>query len=417
MNYKVIKCDTYDIYLIKTNKFKTINISTVFMSCFKKEDITKDKFISEYLVSSNNDAKDEVSMSKKYMELYEPNISINDAYTDMHHKICSTTFLNEKYTEKGMNKRTIDFYYNTIFKPNLDDDEFEETNFNIIMNEMKSWYKLDEEDSQSMAFFNSLSNITDDIPAKIDSRGNIKDLIKIKRKELKKYYFNKINKSKVLVFVVGECDDSVIDSIKNNLDNRVKKNDYNYSSVFNVNKTKKVNKIVEEKDFNQSIVYLIYKIYDMSERERNIVLPVLNNILGGSSAKLFNNVREKNSLAYYAYSGIISSSSILYMYAGISKDNYDKCTKLMKEQLEEIKNGRVTIDELNNSIRTLESNVLTRYDNISSINNNLKGQVFFELPSLEDLKKEYKTVKIEEIINLSHKIDLDIEYLLKGVKE
>ena len=417
MNYKVINCENYDIYLIKTNKFKTINISTVFMSNFKKEDITKDKFISEYLVSTNNDAKDEVSMSKKYMELYEPNISINDAYTDMHHKICSTTFLNEKYTEKGMNEKTIDFYYNIVFNPNLDDNEFEENNFKIIFNEMKSWYKLDEEDSQSMAFFNSLSNIIDDIPIKIDYRGNINDLKKIRREELKDYYFNKISKSKVSVFVVGEYDDSLIESIKSNLNNKVKKNNYNYSNIFNVSNSAKVKKVVEEKDFNQSILYLIYKIYNMTDRERNFVLPVLNNILGGSSAKLFNNVREKNSLAYYAYSGISSTNSILYMYAGISKENYDKCVKLMKEQLEEIKNGNISFNELNNSINTLVSGVLTNYDNIGSINNNLKGQVFFKYPSFDELKKEYKTVTIEEIIQLSKKIDLDIEYFLKGVKE
>ena len=120
MSYKVIKCDNYDIYLIKTNKFKTINISTILISDYKKEEITINKFISEYLVNSNEYAKDEVSMSKKYMYLYEPSISVNDFFSNEHHKIYSTTFLNEKYTEKGMNKKTIDFYYSILFNPNLD---------------------------------------------------------------------------------------------------------------------------------------------------------------------------------------------------------------------------------------------------------------------------------------------------------
>ena len=416
MNYKTIKCGNYDIYLIKTNKFKTISISTVFISEFKEYEITKDKFISEFLVSSSNDAKDEVSMSKKYMELYEPSININDTYTDVHFKTFNTTFLNEKYTEKGMNKKTIDFYYNIIFNPNLVDSEFEKNNFNIIMNELKSCYKLDEEDSGSMAYFNSKSHIKDNIPFKIDVRGSIDDLLKIERKELKDYYFNKLNKSNVSVFVVGDYDDDLISYIKSNLDNKVKKNYYDYKNRFNVSKTKEVLKVVEEKDFNQSIVYLIYKIYEMSDRERDYVLPVLNNILGGSSSKLFNNVREKNSLAYYAYSGCSGANSILYMYAGISKENHDKCVELMKKQLEEIKKGEITNTEFNNSVNTLDSEILNRFDNIDSINNNLKGQIFFNYSPLEVLKKEYNSVSKEEIIKLSQKIDLDIDYFLKGVK-
>ena len=144
---------------------------------------------------------------------------------------------------------------------------------------------------------------------------------------------------------------------------------------------------------------------------------VLNNILGGSSAKLFNNVREKNSLAYYAYSSISMSNNILYMYAGISKENYDKCSSLMKEQLKEIVDGNITDQELNNSKNSLNSGILSQYDNIGYINNNLKSVVLFNMPSMEELEEGYKTVTKEEIINLSKKIELDVEYLLKGVKE
>ena len=417
MKYKEIKCNNYNIYLIKTSKFKTINISTVIINDYTKEEITKNKLISEFLINSNNDAKNEVLMSKKYMDLYEPSLFINDYYSDKHDMICSTTFLNEKYTEKGMNKKTIDFYYNIIFNPNLDNDMFESNNFNINKNKLLSWYKMDEEDSSSMAYFSSLSNISDDIPIKIDTRGSLEDLLKIDREKLKKYYFNKLNNSMFNVFVVGDYDDELIDSIKSNLDNKVNDIKYDLNNIFDVTNVKEVNTVIEEKNFNQSIIYLIYKIIGMTKRERYYVLPVLNNILGGSSAKLFNNVREKNSLAYYAYSSISMSNNILYMYAGISKENYDKCSSLMKEQLKEIVDGNITDQELNNSKNSLNSGILSQYDNIGYINNNLKSVVLFNMPSMEELEEGYKTVTKEEIINLSKKIELDVEYLLKGVKE
>ena len=416
MKYNHIEEKNYDIYLIKTDKFKTINISTVFISDYKKEEITKEKFISEFLLNSNNLAKDEVSMSKKYMDLYGPSMYIDNLFLDKQHRICTTTFLNEKYTEKGMNKKSIDFYYSIIFNPNIDNGKFNENNFNITKSKMISWYKMDEEDSRSMAYFHSLSNISDDLPIKVDTRGNIDELLKIKREELKDFYLDKLNKSRVAVFVVGNYDDVVINCIKDNLNHNVNKNNIEIKSNFDVSKVDKVKQVIEEKDFNQSIVFLIYKIIKMTDRERNLVLPVLNNILGGSSAKLFNNVREKNSLAYYAYSGYSQSNNILYMYAGISKENFEKCTKLMKQELDDMVNGNITEEELENAKNSLDSGILMNLDNIGVINNNLKGQVLLGLLSLEEYKEGYKTVTKEEVINLSKKLELDVEYLLKGVK-
>ena len=221
MKYKTIKCDNYDIFLIKTDKFKTINISTVLISDFKKENITKDKFISEYLVNSNNLAKDEVSMSKKYMELYEPSVSVSDFFTDLHHKICNITFLNEKYTEKGMNKKTIDFYYDMIFNPNVKDNKFDKSNFNLIKNSLKTNFSIRDENPNELAFYNAMKNIKEDIPIAHDNRGNIKDLKKIDYKNVCNYYFSELNNSRLCIFVLGDIDKKELEEIiDNNLCNK-----------------------------------------------------------------------------------------------------------------------------------------------------------------------------------------------------
>lgn len=416
MNFKTIKCTNYNIYLYKTTKFKTVSINTMMISDYKPEEITKNKFISEYLVNSNNNYKDEVSMSKKYMSLYEPRIDVFDYYTDLHSKSYTVTFLNEKYTEKGLNKETIDFYFDIMFNPTKDNNSFEENNFNIVKNKMTSWYKMDEEDSRSMAFFNSMKHISDDLPIKNDIRGNLNDLNKIKKDELLDYYFKKINKSKFYVFVVGDYNDDLINSIKENLDGKVKDNEYKIKNYLDVTKVKKEQVIEEAKPFNQSILFLIYKGVNLTDREREYVLPVFDTILGGSSSKLFKNVREKNSLAYYAYSSYSKSNNILYMYAGISKENYDKSLKLMKEQLEEIKNGNISKQEIKDSISDYKSNGLKTLDSINGYINELRGYVFFNNLFFEDRLKNIKTVTKEEIINISKKFELDVTYLLKGDK-
>lgn len=415
MKYKKIDLNDYEIYYLNTNKFKTIDILTFFISDYDKSDITKDNVITEFLINTNNRFKDEVSMSKNNMELYEPRISINDVFTTKHAKMIDMRFLNEKYTEEGMNKKTIDFYYSLIFDPNIDKGGFDKTNFDITVDKIKSRIKMDKEMPRVIAFNNFIKNIKEDVPLKVDSSPKLKDL-KFNRKELYDYYKNEIDKSKVVVFVTGEINDDLINVIKSNLDKKVKKNDYEIQKYFDLDKVIKAREIVKKTDFNQSIIYILYKIYNMTRRERNVILPVLNEILGGSSSKLFNNVREKNSLAYYVYSSFAPTSSMLYLSAGIEKSNYKKAVKLMKEQVNELVNGNITDEELNNALETLSSSLIEKEDSIVSLTHDISTVVIYDRMTSEELLKENKTVTKEEIINLAKKLDLDFVFLLEGDK-
>ena len=417
MKYEKIKEKNYDIYLIKPDKFKTINVSTLLFNKYNKNNVTKEKFISDFLINTNNNAKTEVLMSKKYMELYEPRISVNDVFRDIHMKIFDITFLNEKYTEKDMNKKTINFYYDIIFNPNTCEDGLDEKSFKINKEAYKSIYMRNKEDSSSTAYFNALKNISEDNPVKIDIRGSIEDLEKIDRKECLNYYLNELKNSKFMVFVTGDYTNELIDIIKNNLDNKVNNVNIDYLKEFNVEKVINEREIIDESNFKQSIVYIIYKIIGMSSYEREVVLPILNNVLGGSSSKLFNNVREKHSLAYYAYSDYLSSYNILYMYAGISNNNYKETVKLMKNQLNEIMNGNITNEELSGAKETIISSILKSEDRITGISNSLKSNIIYGISLNEELKEKIKSVTKEDLINLSRKLELDLTYLLKGEKD
>lgn len=73
-------------------------------------------------------------------------------------------------------------------------------------------------------------------------------------------------------------------------------------------------------------------------------LQVLNGIYGGfSHSKLFINVREKESLAYYAASRLESHKGLLLVMSGIDNQNYDKAVKIIKEQMELMKKASFLI--------------------------------------------------------------------------
>lgn len=413
MNYKKIIKDNYEIYYCKTDRFKSINISTVLINDYDKKNITLDNFISDYLLQTNNTYKDEISMNKKYIDLYDAKYSIFDNYRDYHFKFYDITFLNEKFIEKGNNKKVIDFYFDIMFNPNIKNNSFVKEQSSLIIDRMKADYNLMNENPNMKAYFDSIKLISENLPIKIDPRGKKSDLNKIDLKEAYTYYLDQINNSKYIVFVVGDVEEDFFDLIDKHLKN-VKNRNINIKKHYEVTKVKKIIEKEVTTKYNQSIIYLYYKLLNTTKREREIVLPLLNYILGGPSSKLFNNVREKNSLCYYVSSSAIKNYNYLYIDSGISYKNKDKALKLIYKEVDNMKEGNITTSEINDSKKAIESALLKKDDNYYRIVNDMITSVLFDKPSSEEILNETNTVTKKEIVDLANKLDLDVIYILRG---
>ena len=109
----------------------------------------------------------------------------------------------------------------------------------------------------------------------------------------------------------------------------------------------RVKKYVEEMNISQSKLSIGCKISNINDFDRNYVLPIYSIILGGgSSSKLFNNVREKNSLCYYISASGNKLDNILFITSGINAKNYDKCLLLIKKELKNMQKGNFTEDDI-----------------------------------------------------------------------
>ena len=93
--------------------------------------------------------------------------------------------------------------------------------------------------------------------------------------------------------------------------------------------------------FNQSKLYVGYRLNDITYHELHHVLKVYNTILGTmNDSILFNIVREENSLCYSISSYISRYNPALTIYAGINKSNYEKTLTLIKECVELMKDRK-----------------------------------------------------------------------------
>src|SRR5699024_12554390 len=120
-----------------------------------------------------------------------------------------------------------------------------------------------------------------------------------------------------------------------------------HSSSLSVDKTEKPNVVIEKQDIQQAKLHIGSRTHSTYQDDDYFAIHVFNGIFCGfPSSKLLINVREKNSLAYYAASRLESHKGLLLVFSGIDGSDYEKAREIIELQMEAMKNGEFTSMEL-----------------------------------------------------------------------
>lgn len=416
MDYKKIEHKNYNLHIINTDKFKTINVRINFKRRIKKDEITIRTLLNDLLINTSKKYKTSRDIVIETEELYDLGISSSPYKSGNYHIISfKETFLNEKYTEKDMNKKSIEFLLELIFNPNTSDNKFDKEYFDLIKRTVENDIKSLKDNTKKYSV-TRLYEKMDKGPLSYRSCGYLEDLDKITEENLYDYYKSVIENDKIDIFIIG--------NIKENLENlfnkyipdtiRIEDNISHYLDL----------EIKDEKEFresintNQSKLSIGLKIKDITDFELKYVINLYSLILGGSSSsKLFTVVREENSLCYYINSTVSVLSKIITITAGINSSDYDKTIKLIKEQLENIKNGDITDEEIKEAKKIYISGCKEIEDSPVSIINNYLSHEYANLDLVNDRIINIEKVTKQDIINLSKKIVIDTIFLLEGTSE
>ena len=141
---------------------------------------------------------------------------------------------------------------------------------------------------------------------------------------------------------------------------------------------------------------------------------LMNGILGGfSHSKLFQNVREKASLAYYASSWPERTKRLLFVGCGIGVKNYEKALKIILEQVEAMKQGDITDEEIDSTVKTILNSNLMLEDNFSALADvdyvySLHGREV----DLDAFRRKLKAISKESIVDVARELEHDTTYFL-----
>ena len=249
----------------------------------------------------------------------------------------------------------------------------------------------------------------------ISSLGTIENLEKIDEGILYDHYKEVIETSPIEIFYIGEYDDKLVDYIKN-IEKVDRTNIVNIPRETITGGVMTKNMVDEELDVNQGKLVLGYRTGIPYEDKLYNALIVASDILGGgANSKLFRNVREKESLAYYISSTILKYKSIMLIDCGIEFDNFSKTIDIIKEQREAVINGDFTDEDIAISKKSLRSSTESIKDSIFLISEFFLSQILSnDNRTIEEIFKDLDAVTREEIMEATSKIALDTIYFMKN---
>lgn len=411
------------IHKIETNQFKT-NLYAVFLATpLKRENVTKDALIAAVLRRGTKNIISQDKISKELEEMYGASFDCGIEKTGDNHIIkfyleaLNEEFLPEKeeLTQKCINILldivTNPFVENNGFKQEYVDGEKE--NLKQIINgkiDNKARYSLDR----------CVEEIFKGEPYGLYKYGYVEDLEKITPQNLYEYYKELIKNCKIDIYYSGIFDNDNTEKIiekrlqENNIESR--NAEYVINNEVTEKKQKSETKTVEESmDVTQGKLVLGLQIDDNNKNSR-FAASVYNAILGGgANSKLFQNVREKNSLAYTASSSYIRTKNVILVHCGIDIDKYEKALETIKEQIEDMKKGNFTDKDIEDAKKLIISSVKSiSAEQDTEITYDYGQELSNEHTTIKDYQQNIEQVKREQIVDIANKININTIYFLKN---
>lgn len=420
-----------NIHLLKTNKFKT-NLFSVFLTVpLEKQTVTQNALVAAVLRRGTFQMPTQDEISKKLENMYGASFDCGVEKTGDNHIIkFYLECINDVYLPENdtIFQKCFDTLLSIVFDPIASQNRFLNEYVDGEKENLKQIIESKIDNKNRYAIDRCVEEMYKNMPYGLFKYGYVEDLEKIDSSNLYEYYKHLIDTAKIDIFASGDLTQDSIQQIKSN-SIIIKLNERQPNYIVNsIDSLKKESdnqpKIVEEKmQINQGKLILGLDTFTQNSQNdfienpiRKFATSVYNIILGGSAnSKLFQNVREKESLAYTAGSNYIRVKDNIIIKAGIEIENYEKTLSLIKDQLEQIKNGDFSEEEVENAKKLIISTVSSIPDSQDSeITYYLSQELSDKNISINQYLENIKKVTKQDVIDIANQIGINTIYFLRN---
>ena len=247
--------------------------------------------------------------------------------------------------------------------------------------------------------------------------GTVEDIEKITPESLYEAYREVLENSKILMCVSGGNFTDAEELLKKHID--CENRDVRLNKTLYVEKSGDVKYVKEREAVKQGKLVMGFRMGMKNEGDNYAARRVMTDLFGGSPhSKLFTVVREKMSLCYYCSAMMYRYKGVMIVQSGIEGYNEEKAKDAILQQLEDIKKGNFTDEDLEASVKALEDGFRSVSDSAESVAAWFTSQVCskdFLYP--EDFIEQFKKVTREDVIKAAQSVTLDTVFMLEGTVE
>ena len=249
--------------------------------------------------------------------------------------------------------------------------------------------------------------------------GDVDEAESINYKKLTKHYRALLQSAPVELFYCGRSDLSQVSAALKYALSSMPRGDIDYDIGTDVRMNAledHVRFVQDELDVTQGKLVMGFRMGECMEEPDIAALDVFNCVYGsGTTSKLFMNVREKLSLCYYASSAVITQKGIMLVQSGIEFDKFDEAKEEILAQLESMKRGEITDDELSAAKRGVASDLRAIMDSQGELEGFWLSQALEGLDyGPMELAALAEEVSKQDVIDIANSVELDLVYFLKG---
>lgn len=404
------------LHKIKTNKYKTNLMSVFLTSKLSKEDITKKALILTVLRRGTNNLKTQEEINKKLEELYGASFDCGiDKLGDKHVLKFYVESLNEQYLyqKEDILNKSLNILFDIVFNPLLENGSFRQEYIDEGKQNLRIIIDGQKDNKAAYATQRCIEEMYKDKPYGLYKYGYVDDLEKIDNKNLYEAYLNLIKTCKIDIFVSGDFDDKILEEkIKSNKQiSKLEARRIEYlEQESESSNTQEENVVRENMQISQGKLNIGLDVLSDNKSAVSVYNAVLG---GGANSKLFQNVREKASLAYSAGSIYIKPKNKIIIKTGIEHKNYEKALQIIKEQIDDMKNGKFSDEDILHAKELIIASFKAMQDEQDSeISFYFGREIQKESKDIDEQIKEISEVTKQDIVDVANQIKINTIFFL-----
>lgn len=410
------------MHCIKTDKFKTNLIAVFLTTKLNRENVTKNALVSTVLRRGSKNMNTQEEISKQMEEMYGASFDCgldktgDNQVLKFYIEVLNDKFL-PKITDEDLLENAVKRMLEIVFNPYIENESFKEEYVEQEKNNIQKIIEGKIDNKARYALDRCIEEMYKNQPFGLYKFGYVEDLKTLNGKNLYEYYKKLINECKIDIFVSGNIDDKIEKTISEDENiQKLENRDANYIQPAITNKEipDKENIVTESMEVTQGKLVLGLDV-DIDKEDFKYDTLIYNSLLGGTAtSKLFQNVREKAHLAYVASSSYLRNKSNIFINCGIDIPNYEKALELIRKQIEDMKKGDFTDEEIQNAKKGIIATIKTIEDEQDTEVSYYFGQELSnKRVSVKDYIEKIEKINKKDIIDIANKITINTIYFLK----